>query len=107
MVKPKGRKKINNKVWKVSIGDAWKSFSSEVRTVADISPAINKRKQFCIEKKITLQPFLIVVGDREEDDLQFALICTHTLKIININAQYGGATHRCIYLEELGSPSRA
>lgn len=42
--------------------------------MADICTVINKRKQFCIERKITLQPFLIVIGDHEEENLQFALV---------------------------------
>lgn len=69
IIKPTARKKVDGVLWKVSISDGWNSFLIFADNVSDIQTEINKRKTFCIKKKITFQPAIIVVG--EENSPQF------------------------------------
>lgn len=72
-MKTAARKKIEKKIWKVSIGDAWNAFAFEVETVADIQTAINQRKTFCTEHKINIQPYIGIIGI-DSDKPQFCVV---------------------------------
>lgn len=65
MLKPSGKLKHQDKIWKFTINDSIESFVVEVTDASQVAEKIENAKSFCISKNLRLQPFIIYINCSE------------------------------------------
>lgn len=71
ILKPSGKQKQNDIVWKFTINDSIQSFLIEVIDPAHIQEKVHNTKTFCLSRNLTLQPFIIFINN---DSPQFCVV---------------------------------